>query len=313
MFARAVHPSYLKMYSATWLERFKNRNGIGGAKLTRRASETNTSDNGSLNPESDEHSASQTPNGISPTSPRSSPFPLPLFGTKSEETIKSERLKVYFNQENGGYMHSNSQSNTLLSSLSSAFTETVTNAFSTGQQADSWPSPKAQLPPGNSQRPRSQTSPILGIDPKFVSTHNNEPLTPEYNLPLTILSSALDFPMEERPSPFGMDTTISSPPLQLPSHSGINGSMTTSSNEQTGDLQSPPRSSAPCSPTQDDVRTALDTIVVFIRQSSGFVDPEEYFTVLKLTEKLRLQNNGPVLGLLYPPAKQDCDTRESNP
>jgi len=60
--------SHLKTNSTSWLEKFKQKNGIGGAKLTRRASETNISDSGSLNPDSAGGSASQTPNGISPTS-----------------------------------------------------------------------------------------------------------------------------------------------------------------------------------------------------------------------------------------------------
>jgi len=321
-FAATVNPnneSYLKMHSAGWLEKFKNRNGIGGAKLTRRASETNISDSGSLNPESAGHSASQTRNGISPTSPSGLPSPSPLSATKSEEDLKSEQLNGYFNQENGGYRHSNSQSTT---SLSSAFTDTAPSSFSTGptspstpfafspDQAGSWlPSQQARLPPpGNFQRPRSQTFPMLGIDPSFISTQGNEPLTPKYNLPLTAPSSALDSPMEEMPPPFGMDSAISSPPQQPLHHRSSNGSMTNSSNGATmSGLQSPPGSSAPASPTQDDARRALDTLMAFIRQSSGLVDQDEYLTVLKLTEKLRLQTNGPLPGGLHRIAEQDCE------
>ncbi|KAK0129590.1 hypothetical protein ONS96_000156 [Cadophora gregata f. sp. sojae] len=321
-FATTVHPnneSYLKMSSAGWLEKFKNRNGIGGAKLTRRASETNIQDRGSLNPKSAGQSASQTPSGISPTSPSGLPSPSPLSATKSEDDLSSEHLNGYFNQENGGYRHSNSQSTT---SLSSAFTDTAPSSFSTGptspstpfafspDHGGSWlPSQQARLPPpGNFQRPRSQTFPMLGIDPSFISTQGNEPLPPKYNLPLTAPSSTLDSPMEEMPPPFGLDSAISSPPHQPLHHRSSNGSIRNASNGATmTGLQSPPGSSAPDSPTQDDARRALDTLMAFIRQSSGLVDQDEYLTVLKLTEKLRLQTNGPLPGGLHRIAEQDCE------
>lgn len=325
-FASNVHPnadSVLKTNSASWLEKFKQKNGIGGARLTRRASETNISDSGSLNPDSAGPSASQTPNGISPTSPSGLPSPSPLSATKSEEDLKSEQMNGYFAQENGGYRHSNSQSTT---SLSSAFTDTAPSSFSGGptspttpfgfspDQSGSWlPSQQARLPPpgNNFQRPRSQTFPMLGIDPSFISSqNNNEPLTPKYsNLPVTAPSSALDSPIHEMPPPYGMDSAISSPPLHSLHHSSSNGSMAPpSSGTPITGLQSPPGSSAPSSPTQDDARRALDTLLSFISQApSGLVDQNEYMTVLKLTERLRLQPNGALPGGLHRIAEQDCE------
>jgi hypothetical protein len=313
--------SHLKTNSTSWLEKFKQKNGIGGAKLTRRASETNISDSGSLNADSAGASASQTPNGISPTSPNGLPSPSPLSATKSEEDLKSDSLNGYleFGQGNGGYRHSNSQSTT---SLNSAFTDTAPSSFSGGptspttpfafspdNNSASWlPSQQARLPPpGNHfQRPRSQTFPTLGIDPSFISQHTNEPLTPKYNLPMTAPSSALDSPMHEMPPPFGMDSAISSPPLH---HSSSNGSMAPPSGTPVTGLQSPPGSSAPSSPTQDDARRALDTLLNFFNQApNGLVNENEYLTVLKLTERLRLQqNSGPLPGGLHRIAEQDCE------
>jgi hypothetical protein len=314
--------SHLKTNSTSWLEKFKQKNGIGGAKLTRRASETNISDSGSLNPDSAGGSASQTPNGISPTSPSGLPSPSPLSATKSDEDLKSESLNGYleFGQGNSGYRHSNSQSTT---SLSSAFTDTAPSSFSGGptspttpftfspdNNSGSWmPSQQSRLPPpgNNFQRPRSQTFPMLGIDPSFISSQNNEPLTPKYNLPVTAPSSALESPIHEMPPPFGMDSAISSPPLH---HSSSNGSMAPpSSGTPITGLQSPPGSSAPGSPTQDDARRALDTLLTFFNQApNGLVDQNEYMTVLKLTEKLRLQqSNGSLPGGLHRIAEQDCE------
>lgn len=311
--------SHLKTNSASWLEKFKQKNGIGSGRLSRRASETNISDSGSLNPDSAAPSASQTPNGISPTSPGALPSPSPLSATKSTDDLKSESLNGYleFGQGNGGYKHSNSQSTT---SLSSAFTDpqgsfsggptspTTPFAFSPDNNSGSWlPSQQARLPPpgSNFQRPRSQTFPMLGIDPSFISSQGSEPLTPKYGLPGTEPSSALESPIHEMPPPFGMDSAISSPPLH---HSSSNGSMAppSSSTPITG-LQSPPGSSAPSSPTQDDARRALDTLLNFFQQApNGLVDQNEYMTVLKLTEKLRLQG-GPLPGGLHRIAEQDTE------
>ncbi len=326
-FAHSVNPnnpseSHLKTNSTSWLEKFKQKNGLGGAKLTRRASETNISDRGSLNPDSAGGSASQTPNVISPTSPGDLPSPSPLSATKSNEELKSEfksdNLNSYleFGQGNSGYRHSNSQSTT---SLSSAFTDTAPSSFSGGptspttpftfspDNSGSWmPSQQSRLPPpgNNFQRPRSQTFPMLGIDPSFISSQN-EPLTPKYNLPETAPSSALDSPMHEMPPPFGMDSAISSPPLH---HSSSNGSMAPPSGTPITGLQSPPASSAPSSPTQDDARRALDTLINFFNQTApGLADQNEYSTVLRLTEKLRIQSNGPLPGGLHRIAEQECE------
>lgn len=321
-FANTVGPndSHLKTNSTSWLEKFKQKNGIGGAKLNRRASESNISDSGSLNPDSAGGSASQTPNGVSPTSPRDLPSPSPLSATKSNEELRAETLNgfVEFGSGNGGYRHSNSQSTT---SLNSVFTDTAPSSFSGGptspttpfsfgpDNSSSWmPSQQSRLPPpgNNFQRPRSQTFPTLGIDPSFISQHSNDPLTPKYNLPVTAPSSALDSPMHEMPPPFGLDSSISSPALH---HSSSNGSMAPPSGTPIMSLQSPPQSSAPSSPTRDDARRALDTLLNYFNQApnTGLVDQNEYMTVVKLTEKLRLQSNAPLPGGLHRIAEQDCE------
>ncbi|CAG8951590.1 hypothetical protein HYFRA_00007506 [Hymenoscyphus fraxineus] len=310
--------SNLKTNSASWLEKFKQKNGIGSGRLSRRASETNISDTGSLNPESAAASASQTPNGISPTSPIGLPSPSPLSAAKSHDDLKSESINNYleFGQAHGSYRHSNSQST---ASLSSAFTDSQT-AFSAGatspttpfsfspeNNSSSWmPSQQARLPPPGSgfQRPRSQTFPMLGIDPSFVA-QATEPLTPKY-MPVTEPSSALDSPIREIGPPYGMDSAVSSPPLH---HRSSDGSMAppSSSTPITG-MQSPHGSSAPNSPTQDDARRALDTLLNFFNQApNGLVDQNEYMTVLKLTEKLRIQSNTPLPGGLHRISEQETE------
>lgn len=320
--------SHLKLNSTTWLEKFKQKNGLGSHKITRRASETNISES-SLHPDSRGGSASQTPSGISPTSPNGLSSPSPLSATKSNEDLKSESLNNYleFGQRNG-FRHSNSQSTT---SLNSAFTDTAPSSFSGGptspttpfafspdNNSSSWlPSQQARVPqpPNNMQRPRSQTFPTLGIDPSYISTHLNEPLTPKYTLPSTAPSSALDSPIHDMPQNYTMDTSISSPPLH---HSSSNSSLMgpPSSTTPINGLQSPPSSSVPGSPTQDDARRALDTLLSFFSQApTGLVDENEIMTVLKLTEKLRIQqnNNTTLPGGLHRIAEQECELPSSAP
>jgi hypothetical protein len=307
--------SHLRMNSTSWLEKFKQKNGIGAEKLGRRASETNVSDGGSLNPDSAGGSASQTPNGISPTSPVL-PSPSSLSASKSDEELKSESLNGYFALGNEGYRHSNSQSTT---SLSSAFTDTAPSSFSGGPTTPTTPfafspdgttgswiptqQPRQQQEGNNFQRPRSQTLPMLGMEPSFILSQSTDPPTPKY-LPVSAPSSALESPIHEMPHPFGMDSAISSPLLH---HSSSTGSMAppSSSTPITG-LQSPSGESAPSSPTQDDARRALDTLLKYLHQApSGFVDQNDYMAMLKLTDKLRLQPNNPLPGGLHRIAEQE--------
>lgn len=63
-------------------------------------------------------------------------------------------------------------------------------------------------------------------------------------------------------------------------------------NHPSSGLSSPPSGSSPSSPTQDDARRALDTLLSFFHSAPGLVDQNDYVTVLKLTEKLKLQPNG---------------------
>ena len=314
-----------KFHSSAWLQKFKQKTGIQGGKLTRRASETNISDRRSINRQGSDGPppASQTPNEISPASENLLASPSPLSGTKSEDDFKPDSLNSYFSLSNGSnrYKHSNSQSTT---SLASNFTDHGPTSFSAGPtspttpfafspettQAPWQPSLHLRQPPISNafQRPRSQTFPMLGIDPSFISTHSNEPLTPKYNLPVTAPPSALDSPMNEMAPPFGMDSAISSPHLH---HSSSNSSMgpPASGTPITG-LQSPPGSSAANSPTtQDDARRALETLLSFFSQApSGFVDQNEYMTIIKLTEKLHIQHNTSTLpGGLHRIAEQDCE------
>ncbi|PBP26536.1 centromere binding protein B [Diplocarpon rosae] len=306
-FAANVHPvadSHLKTNSATWLEKFKQKNKIGDAKLTRKASETSIPDS-SFNPESARPSASQTPKGTSPTSPKGTSSSSPVSTTRSEEDLNSKRRDGvrYLSQEKGGYRHSNSQSTTSLSSAFDTGPTSPTTPFTfSPDPGNSWLSlqPSQSHPPGTSfQRPRSQTFPMLGIDPSLISSSFNEPLTPKYSLPGTAPSSSLDSPSHEMPSSFVLDSALDE---------SNESAMGPQPHTTTSGLQSPPVSVGLSSPTQDDARRALETFLSFVTQSPNrLVDENEYMTVVKLTERLRLQPNGDLPGGLHRIAEQDCE------
>ncbi|KAI9740649.1 MAG: hypothetical protein M1818_004613 [Claussenomyces sp. TS43310] len=299
--------SHLKANSTSWLEKFKQKNGIGSAKLLRRASETTASECGSLNLDSAGPSASDTPSGISPSPPSELASPLSLSAPVGDENRK-ESIDGFFDFGNGhNYQHSNSQSTT---SLSSALEDTAASSFSAGPTTPStpftfssdtactpfMPSQHSRLPPPNNfQRPRSQTFPTLDIDPSYISPpQSSESMTPKFHQPATAPASALN--SEDMPPPFGIDSAISSSTAALHRRSS-NGSLHRQTRTpvltscSTG-LASPVQTgSSPTSPSQDDARRALDTLLNFFSSAPQGFDEDAYMTVIKLTERLHLQAN----------------------
>jgi len=279
--------------NSVWLDKFMLKHGIGQGKLMRRASETNIPDSVRGSPSL---SASQPSSAISPASPSAHLSPSPLSANRSEEDKEGVGNYMDFNSAPSSYKHSNSQSTT---SLSSAFTDTATSSFSGSALSPTAPfnfspDPNAggfiadqnrQIPPpggpaSNFQRPRSQTFPTLDIE--YMNQQSTEPQTPKYHVSSTAPSSALESPANESNGPpFNLDSTVTSPQLR---HSSSNSSM-------TGRATTPATAASPISPTQEDARRAADTLLSFIQSASGFVDHNEYLAVVRLTEKLRIQQS----------------------
>ncbi|KAF2267818.1 CenpB-DNA-bind-domain-containing protein, partial [Lojkania enalia] len=280
--------SHLKANSTSWLEKFKQKNNLMGAKSRKNSiaeeSEVNS------NPPSNVH----TPSGISPTSPSGvSPSPVTISAKKSEENLKTESPDSY-NFSNHRPFHS--QSNT---SLSSVFTDTAPSSFSAGPTSPTSPffTPDSTCGPNpfmggqqgtgqpgsaNFQRPRSQTFPMLiGVEQYMSPPPSSEALTPRYaNV------TSLDSPMTElRPSSAAIDDAMQASPTQV-----------------TTSMQPPPvptlSSPAPISmensssvpPSHEDARRALELVMSFFQQQpTGFVEPEEYVMIGKLMEKLKIK------------------------
>ncbi|KAI0480339.1 hypothetical protein GGR56DRAFT_267208 [Xylariaceae sp. FL0804] len=183
--------SPLKAITASWIEKFKQKQGLGPGKLIRRASETAIPDSTRLDrlDRLDDGSpllsaASQTSGGISPASPAapqaaSSPQPSSANGPAvggggKDATAGSSSGFMDFESSSasaGAYRHPHSSQST--TSLSSGLTDPPSSTFSAGafspssQQFTFSPDPNTGLfgGPGhgsaNFQRPRSQTVPNI--------------------------------------------------------------------------------------------------------------------------------------------------------
>ncbi|KAF1816456.1 hypothetical protein P152DRAFT_446107 [Eremomyces bilateralis CBS 781.70] len=355
-----------KANSNSWLNKFRAKNNLLGSK-SRKGSIAEDSED-----QSNPASQSQTPGGISPTTPDPagtvSPIDLAMAVTKTEEGAgagKAESPDHFFdfNQAQQNHRPFHSQSNT---SLSSVFTDAAPSSFSPGPTSPTSPffSPESatgQSPfvptkgrmtsvsgsttPGSNgfQRPRSQTFPMLGIEPQAFTPSTgptSDSLTPKY-----IPSTARDSPMGELSSnplpsaeeqleaaatsasempPPSMSASSALPPLTTAQHQPVHSpspvlmphvqtrldrmhqsspitpaSVTTAPNSSTESAFSPiqhravlnstPQPAAG-SPSQEDARRALEVVMQFFQhQPSGLVEPQEYVTIGKLMEKLKLR------------------------
>ncbi|KAI0603427.1 hypothetical protein F4775DRAFT_31213 [Biscogniauxia sp. FL1348] len=284
--------SPLKAITASWIEKFKQKHGVGPGKLIRRASETAIPDSTRLETDSPLLSATQTPGGISPASPAGQD-PSPQASSANDRTEGKDISSSFMDFENNGYRHPHSQSST---SLSSSITEPSSSTFSGGafsptSQFNFSPDPNTGLfPPGNPnfQRPRSQTVP--NIEPlEYINqpqTNGGEPLTPKYSASGTAPSSALESPAHEIAGhSFGLDSAMSPPALH---HASSNGSL---AGRSTASGAVSAMGSTPNSPTQEDARRAADTLLSFMQhQTTGWVDQSDYISFVRLTEKLGLQS-----------------------
>lgn len=300
--------SHLKANSTSWLEKFKQKNNLLGSK-SRKGSIAEESE-GTSNPPSNAH----TPGAVSPTSPTGiSPSPLSISAKPSKEELKTESPDIIDFPNHRRPFHS--QSNT---SLSSVFTDTAPSSFSAGPTSPTSlsspfftpdsacaPNPfmanqQARGQPGSSnfQRPRSQTFPMLvGVEQYMSPPPSSEALTPKF-----LNSTALDSPMDEfQPSLAAMEdamqaspTTITNsmqpPPLPngLPTMPSVSIPM-----QQSGVLETVSEDTSPISPSQEEAARALELVWTFFQQQHEdfVVEPQEYLTIGKLMEKLKLKRS----------------------
>ena len=305
-FATTVGSSdcHAKVNSNSWLEKFKQKNHLMGAK-PRKPSDAHSE----LGLDTAPPSGNQTPNGISPISPAGIVSASPVSTTQSREHAQTESPDSYGNFA-GLYKHTHSQSAT---SLASGYTDvTAPSSFSpqsptssffsdmniSGPLVASEPSKSIPLSGANSGRRRSPTFPMLEAEEFSSIPHSGETMN-QCRVQETMTSHPIDTPNGEHPvrnlsiSSSDLHTLPSQPPSNV--QSPLQGSpaiMAPPPNPlRSSSIHHQSTAASPVSlPSQEEARKALELVMSFFQhQPSGVVDPQEYFMMGKLMEKLKVQ------------------------
>ena len=278
-----------KVLNSSWLDKFKQKNNLMGAKSRKSSVDTTISDS-----ESPIHlktnSSSQTPiNGVSPISPGGLTSPS-MSPTQTQENLKREPADglIEFVSD---YRHTHSQSTTSLDtapSLSASVTSPTSPLLS---DSPFTPSGRSRLPSisSSSSRPRSQTFPLAIADPGSIALDGSaDQATPRNILQQSMSVSVFDSPIEEETGvPLGSDGPT------IIKRNRSNPEIKTTS------MQPPPLPksntvspvSTPGSPTQDEARRALELVMSYFQNHSRLGAQEYIPTIGKLMEKLELAQN----------------------
>lgn len=275
-----------KVLSTAWLEKFKHRNGLLGAKS--RKGSFAKSDSGSptrLSINSALASAVQSPSVLSPTSPTGFATPSPLSPTNSQFNIKTDETHDF-----GPDLHQVLSRSPPSLDTTSTFSAAVASPTST-LVSDSPFTPTSQSrnssTDSHSNRPRSQTLPINTIDPHLMSTGDStEQVSPKTTLE-SPLSANEAFPEQAHNPRFTptLDTSTntikrnrSNPEIKTKTiYPPLFSKSTTVS-----------PISSPGSPTQDEARKALELVMSYFEQQPTGLGAQEYVTIGKLMERLEL-------------------------
>jgi hypothetical protein len=168
--------SHLKVNSTSWLEKFKQKNHLMGARA--RKSSIAEESEGTSNPPSNVH----TPGAISPTSPGGvSPATTIMTAKKSQENLKTENPDTYDFSNHRRPFHSQSST-----SLSSVFTDTATSPTSLSP---------TQIP--NSMQP--PPLPSTGQYDDKGSSADSSPITPSQEEAARALELVMNFFQSQNP------------------------------------------------------------------------------------------------------------------
>lgn len=301
LFARASdnQESLLNSLTSGWLQKFKQKHGLGQGKLTRRASETNIPDRMSSRPKLKKEKSTGAISRPKPKKERSSSIISPVSPTgqmsplsegRSDEDMHPEGLGLHF-----AYRQTSSHSTTSLTndtrnssfSGSAALSPTGTFTFSPDPNTGGFAFE-------HHREKRSNTFPSLNIE-GIHQLPSAEPMTPRHPPSATALSSALESPARELKAGITpIDTALTSPPALHRSSS--NSSMTGRSSATpatSNTVNSASIDSSPVSPSQEDARRAANTLLNYIQSmsSNGQFDQSEYMTIVHLTKKLQVHQS----------------------
>ncbi|GJN68989.1 hypothetical protein PLICBS_003035 [Purpureocillium lilacinum] len=297
--------------TSSWLQKFKQKHGIGSGRLMRRASETNIPDSARLSTTLTALNKGARPSGHAPASPTQ---PLsPLSGSRSDEDLHKDTIEFEFT-----YRAHGSQSNTSLSSdvrdhgatfSAGAISPAASFNFSPDPNAGAFtvdhamPLQAGDVPDFHHREKRSNTFP--SIDVNFVNHEQapvtepvTEPMTPRHPAVTSVSSSTVQSPATDaRKQPFAINTALTSPPPPL-RRSSSNSSITGRSSGTpiaVSALSNTPIESSPVSPTHEEARQAANTLLSYLQRmnTTGQFDQSEYLALIHLTKKLQVgQNQG---------------------
>lgn len=290
-FATTVGSSdcHAKVNSNSWLEKFKQKNHLMGAK-PRKASDARSD----LALDTAPPPGSHTPNAISPISPAGGMSSAsPMSPMQSRENLMTDSPDSYSDFP-AIYKHTHSQSAT---SLASGLTDATAPSSSF--------SPCSPMSPFFSSEVDPATCATVASTSGSVHARGNGPSFPTLDTTSIFLGDAMPNSVLGTPSDDYPDRNLSVP-SELQHASSRPASTNQSPIQQSPAVMAPPRNlltthsannstlSSPVSPpSQDEARKALELVMNFFQsQPSGVVDPQEYITMGKLMEKLKAQ--GPV-------------------
>ncbi|OGE57610.1 hypothetical protein PENARI_c001G06392 [Penicillium arizonense] len=275
-----------KVLTAAWLDKFKHRNNLLGAKVRRGSADVRSGSNSPtrINTDFSTSSGLQSPTGPSPSSPIDG-FGSPLSPTQSQEGIKRD-IADALPDLTGGYQHNYSKSTTSLDTTSSA--GMISPASTLVSDSPFTPTSQSRLPTNshNNNRPRSQTLPLVPIDPTLLIADG----TMDHQHTKRELQQSLSVQTLQSPLEMGDDD---SKPISLDQTNGIKRNR---SNPEIKAISMPPPSksttisptSSPGSPTQDEARRALELVMSYFEHQPAGLAAQEYLTIGKLMERLEL-------------------------
>lgn len=274
-----------KVLSSSWLEKFKQKNGLTGPKSRKGSVDAVNDLEGGGSGHSNISLTTHTPSGVSPISPNGVTTPSPLSPELHQIRLNKDGSDGLPDCAND-FRHSHSQSTTSLESIPSLpanVTSPGTLIFSSENPFTTTSQSRVLNPGSNSSRPRSQTFPMTGTEPGLVSNGSSDHVSPKSALHQSLSTTVLE------------EDTASTPP----SDPGVIKRNRSNPEIKTTSMHPPPLPnsnavspiSSPGSPTQDEARKALELVMNYFQNQPSGLGAQDYMTIGKLMEKLELAQN----------------------
>ena len=299
-----------KVLSTRWLERFKQKYNLVGAKSRRGSYDTNNSSSNSptrLSINSGLASAVQSPTLLSPTSPTGFGSPSPLSPTQSQENIKNNLDEGLANLA-GDYSQQQQQQHqqqqqqqqqqqkdttspeTTGSSLSADVTSPTSTLVSDGPFS---PTSQTHMSPPDI-KPRNQMFPFGTVDPNMISEEQQQQQQQQPPPPASSKAAIQD----------SLSLAILEPPFEVDNDTHVDISNTIKRNRSNPEIKAKPiypnsysksttvsPVSPPGSPSQYEARRALELVMDYFEQQPTRLCAQEYVTIGRLMERLDVSKN----------------------